>query len=816
MPKRTFDHPGFLVYAYLLGMAGFGLIAALTPGAGPLPPLALMAFLFVMEAVADFFFLPLAKRFSLSLRTCFDYAAVIFLGPVWAAWVNGTSVILVSLHAFHRERGGFPAGRVASVTLVNCGTSILTTLAGGYAYTAFGGAVPFGHLNAGVILPLVALFLVTKVLSSLGVVAVSLLTGQGKKERRYTLSRGLVVGFSAIPVAVSAALIFHEFNLLGLAIGAIPFVIAVVLFQRLGKARESLSQRVTELEILNQVGQAIASALDVDRLVELIYVETAKVLDVRNFHIALFDEGRNRISLVLDVDEGKRNPPLEQPLEGGFVGWILRNKKPILIKDYPEEKDRLPVEPLNPARVRSYLGVPLLSGERAVGMIGIFSKQPNAFKEGHLVLLQTIAGQAAVAVENARLFETARQEAEERRVLYEIGTSISSSLNLKEVLDLIIDSIKKVVPYDAAGFFLIKRGTNEIESRVERGYPPGVHDLVGLKVGKGLLGAAAKEGKPIIVSDVARDSRYIMARPGTRSEVIVPLVSKSEIIGVFNLECDQLCSYGQREMELLSSFASQAAIAIENARLFEEVREKKHLEEELAVARDIQLSFLPKQDPEIPGFQIAGAALPSERVGGDYYDYISIADGQLGLVIGDVSGKGMPAALIMASFRASLIAEIRNNYSIATILSKVNALQFESTEAASFVTAVYGVLDTQNRILTYSNAGHNYPLWVRATGGIRVLETGGTVLGAFPDSAYEQERLDLVPGDVLVFYTDGVTDARNGDQEMFGEERLLDLVQTERGRSAGEIRQAVLSAVNAFVHGAPQFDDITLIVLKVV
>ena len=128
----------------------------------------------------------------------------------------------------------------------------------------------------------------------------------------------------------------------------------------------------------------------------------------------------------------------------------------------------------------------------------------------------------------------------------------------------------------------------------------------------------------------------------------------------------------------------------------------------------------------------------------------------------------------------------------------------------------YGEFNPLTRKLSYCNAGHNYPLWIRATGGIRALETGGTVLGAFPDSAYEQERLDLVPGDVILFYTDGVTDARNGDQEMFGEERLLDLVQSERGRSAGEIRQAVLTAVNVFVHGAPQFDDITLIVLKVV
>jgi sigma-B regulation protein RsbU (phosphoserine phosphatase) len=168
----------------------------------------------------------------------------------------------------------------------------------------------------------------------------------------------------------------------------------------------------------------------------------------------------------------------------------------------------------------------------------------------------------------------------------------------------------------------------------------------------------------------------------------------------------------------------------------------------------------------------------------------------------------------MASFRASLIAEIRNNYAIATILSKVNALLFESTEASSFVTSVYGVLDPAKRAFTYVNAGHNYPLWVRGDGGLRSLETGGTVLGAFLDSSYEEERLELAIGDVLLFYTDGVTDARNGGGEMFGEERLLALLQQEHHLSAAEIRKSVLETVNSFVHGAPQFDDITLLVVK--
>ena len=812
--RRQAFSKGFLIYAYLAGIAGFILLIWLTPRSGRLYSIPLAVFLLAMQVIVDIFLLPLAKRFTISLRASFDYAGVLFLGPVWAAWLNCISLIPYSLNEM-RRRQPHTVIEMPSVLLANMGASIVTTLGGGFAYLALEGQVPFGHLSVAIIPPLLLLFLVTEIITSGNVSLASYLAGQERKERLYTLSRSLLVNFSAIPVAVSAALLYHEFRLPGLFIGAIPFVFAVVLFQRLGKARETLRKRVMELEILNQVGQAISSSLDLNQLVELIYVETGKILDVHNFTIALYDERKNHLLLMLKVVEGVRQPPAEVPLEAGFMNWILKTGKPLLIKDYLEEKDTLPVEAISPERIHSYLGVPMLSGEKSVGVISIFSSEINVFHQEHLQLLQTIAGQAAVAVENARLFETARREIEERKTLYEIGTTIGSSLDLMQVLNLIIDSIKKAVPYDAAGFFLIQRSSNEIEANVERGYPPGIHDLVGLKIGKGLVGTVAKEGKPLIVPDVSKDPRYVMARPQTMSEIIVPLVSKEKVIGVINLESDQLAFFTEAELELLLSFASQAAIAIENARLYQEIKETKHLEDELVIAREIQMSFLPEKDPTYPGYEITGTAIPSEQVGGDYYDFIPIADGQLGIVIGDVSGKGVPAALIMASFRASLIAEIRNNYSISTILSKVNALLYESTESTSFVTAVYGVLDTKNKILTYSNAGHNYPLWIRASGEFLELKTGGTILGTFEHSSYSEERLEIKQGDILVFYTDGIIDAQNKNGDFFGENRLKDLIRTNTHRTALEIRNIILSAVKDFVHGASQFDDMTLIVVGV-
>jgi sigma-B regulation protein RsbU (phosphoserine phosphatase) len=403
----------------------------------------------------------------------------------------------------------------------------------------------------------------------------------------------------------------------------------------------------------------------------------------------------------------------------------------------------------------------------------------------------------------------------EKETLLEVEKSLSSSLDLNEVLELILDSLLKVVRYDAAAIFLIDKKKQQIEHIKARGFDPALEPDLQLKMGQGLAGWAAQAQKSLIVPNVKEDQRYIEARVETQSGMVVPIISNERIIGVFSIESNKLDAYGEDDLELLDAFASLAAVSIERAREHQEILEKRKLEEELSIARRIQETFLPKKHPQMPGFDISGINIPSEKVGGDYYDFIPIIENQVGIAIGDVSGKGIPAALIMASFRASLIAEIRNNYAIRSIMFKVNNLLFESTESDIYVTAVYGVLDTKNRIFTFTNAGHNAPIFRHSDGRMEYLIEGGVALGTFENSKYEERPSSLSPGDIIVLYTDGVTEAKNENEEEFGTRRLKQVINESHQLNASQIQNNIYQEVKDFTGNLPQADDLTMIVIKV-
>jgi sigma-B regulation protein RsbU (phosphoserine phosphatase) len=319
-------------------------------------------------------------------------------------------------------------------------------------------------------------------------------------------------------------------------------------------------------------------------------------------------------------------------------------------------------------------------------------------------------------------------------LLYSVSQKISLSVESTEVLNSIIDSLNMVVPYDAAAIFLLDARTLDVAEETMRGYPPGSEGSLQLKLGEGIVGWAAKTGQSVIVPDVRTDPRYVRARPQTRAEMVAPLKTGGEVIGVFNLESDRVNAYTPHELRLLETFANHAAVGIERSRLLRQQLEKERLDRELKFARRIQLSFLPERDPDWTGYDVSAANISSEEVSGDFYDFIPISRDNWGVVIADVSGKGVPAALIMASLRAALWAEVRNTYALATICARMNNFLYQSLGDYEFVTAVYGVLDLDSHIFTYTNAGHLPPLHVRPDGAVSFLEEGGLILGAFRDA----------------------------------------------------------------------------------
>lgn len=505
--------------------------------------------------------------------------------------------------------------------------------------------------------------------------------------------------------------------------------------------------------------------------------------------------------------------PLEN--ENQIAGWDRVSREPYLLDNLEEDSDfsRMVYNFLN-FHPKSIIGIPLYEGGEFLGVIQAINSDKKHFTDKDLELLRILAERVAITLRNAWILQEATRVSDEARSLYEVGIALSGSLELDELLDKILENLTKVIVSDIAMIYLVdpEKGTiNQIATRGLDEFPP---DQLHLKIGQGICGRVAETGEGVIVSDVDKNSDYIACRTSTKSEMAVPLKVKDTVVGVLNVESDKKDAYKNHELELMNAFASLAAVSVERAKLHEHMLSARRLEHELAIARRIQKTFLPSGNPRIDGFDIAGINIPSAEVGGDYYDFIPIVENQYGIAIGDVSGNGIPASLIMAAFRASLKAEIRNNFAIRAILDKVNKLLFESIERDRYVTAAYGVLDSKNKIFTFSNAGHNHPILLRSSGEIQYLKEGGMALGIFANSTYEENSVFLKSGDIVLFYTDGVTEVKNEEEIEFGEQRLVDAAIASKGKSAAGIINYIIKEIEKFEKGSSFSDDITLIVMK--
>jgi sigma-B regulation protein RsbU (phosphoserine phosphatase) len=363
----------------------------------------------------------------------------------------------------------------------------------------------------------------------------------------------------------------------------------------------------------------------------------------------------------------------------------------------------------------------------------------------------------------------------------------------------------------------------ELMMRVARGIDQHIiHDPM-FQVSLSVIEGVARQGQPVITGDAQLDPRFSMRQSvrllGLRSILCVPLRFRERILGVIYVDNRiQAGLFSQADLDLLNAIAYSAAIAIENARLYQVAVEKGRLERELQMAREVQMSLLPTEIPAAPGWEFAARWLPARQTAGDYYDFIPAAGGQLGMVVADVSDKGMPAALFMALTRSFVRASMDPSAPVES-MRRANRLICADSQSGMFVTLFYALLDPSRHEITYINAGHNPPLYFQmgrqaGQGALMRLGRTGMALGVEEDSPYEARRLTLKPGDFLVLYTDGVTDALNSDGRSFDMENLESVVLANREKSAAEMATLLERAILGFIGQEPLFDDITVLIAR--
>lgn len=409
------------------------------------------------------------------------------------------------------------------------------------------------------------------------------------------------------------------------------------------------------------------------------------------------------------------------------------------------------------------------------------------------------------------------------QLLRDISHKIRGTLDLDIILNLLLDLLANIIDYDSAGIFILSEDINhpgyhqtkqKIASMVQRGFGniPLESDAM-LMEGKGIIGQTIKTGKSIILNDVTKDERYIAGRKETRAEITAPIRRNSKTIGALNVESDKLAAFDPADIEVLNFFAEASAISIEKALLHYQILEKKKIEEQLKLAKDVQQSLLPSSEPEIPGYTFASVCIPTYEIGGDYFDYIPIDENRIAIVIADVSGDGVPAALIMAAFRALLRYNAKLFSNPAKLMQLMNEHVAEFMRKRDFISIFYGILNYKDHSFSYCNCGHNPALHFTST-GTKFLEGGGPSLNLLKDAEFKTFELKLGHNEMILFYTDGVVEVFSKDKKQFGLDRLIEIFNYNAEKSPTEIVKMIISSTKEFSSSDFYNDDFTLLALK--
>ncbi|MCM3880947.1 MAG: GAF domain-containing protein [Vicinamibacterales bacterium] len=569
---------------------------------------------------------------------------------------------------------------------------------------------------------------------------------------------------------------------------------------------------------LFELGREVASVLDLDELLRRIPRLIARLTSFTVFSVCLLDEKRQDLRIAYAEgypDEIVRTFRLK--VGQGIVGTAVAEQRPILVNDVHNDARYLGVVP----GVAAQLAVPLRVKKKVVGALNLLSDRIGAFTPRDEDILGQFGVPVAQALVNARLYEQERDYTETLETLTEIAREVAAILDLDELLSRIAILVKRLIDYRTFGILLVNDEKQQLEPKVALQYGEKT-SLLNIRIGEGLVGYAVLHKETVLVNDVSKDPRYIKVLEDVRSELVIPLLLKDRCIGVFDLESPELNAFSSRHREILGILASQAAVAIENARLYEKVRDNElRLQREIEFARRVQLALLPSEPPrKLKGVEVAAQFEPARQIGGDIYDFLSPDPSTLVIAVGDVSGKGVPAALYGA-FAGEIVRSrtFRRRFttvrtSPSGVLASMNAILHERNLEEYFCTLCYASFDFKRRQLVIANSGLPYP--IRRSGGKSApIVLPGVPLGSFPGTEYEELTFDLKAGDIYVFCTDGVYETEDAQGREFGAAKVTKIIDKLADQPAQKIVDAIFESVAKFRLYGPAADDMTAVAVKI-
>jgi len=566
------------------------------------------------------------------------------------------------------------------------------------------------------------------------------------------------------------------------------------------------------LATLAEIGEEVNASLELDEVLARVAALIKRHIDYEIFGVLMIEgDGsylRHRFSIGYPRELAEN---LRIPMGQGITGTAAASGHSVRVSD--TSKDPRYINAIE--SVRSELAVPLIVRGKAVGVLDIQSRHLDYFTRDQQNILTLLASRVAIAIENARLFEKVKTQADTLLLLTEVGRETGAILDVEELLRRAAEQTKRVIDYQILSIMLYDEEQKVFLHRVDVKHGQRVQGKLRVAASEGIVGAAATLKEPVLVPDVTVDPRYLMVNAETRSELAIPMMHQGKVIGVLDLESPQLNYFTEDHVQTLSILAANLAVSLENARLYGQLaKEETRLERDLQAAKRIQGALLRPVPAEDYGVDLAARYLSAREVCGDLYEFLRYGPQQLGIALGDVSGKGTAAALYGAVAIGIMRSLAPQKLQPAEMLKQMNQLVGERRIEGRFMTACFATWQKGRQKLRVANAGQSQPLLYKDN-RCGKIELTGFPLGIFEEVTYDEWGVTLEPGNILVFHSDGIAETTNSEGQFYGITRLRELIEKHHELSAAELADTILREVDWFAESAPLFDDRTLVVMKV-